>query len=103
MAETVSTFQLIGNQFDGWKSHIPFFADFSGDFGQGVFSCTKTKPGKHLGEMELNSTHHTITGMTNTHTQKGEKPQALHLILVELVGHLRRLRRDVVWGAKNRG
>jgi len=74
VAETVSTFQLIGNQFDGWKSHIPFFADFSGDFGQGVFSCTKTKPGKHLlGEMELNSTHHTITGMTNTHTQKGEK------------------------------
>jgi len=73
VAETVSTFQLIGNQFDGWKSHIPFFADFSGDFGQGVFSCTKTKPGKHLGEMELNSTHHTITGMTNTNTQKGEK------------------------------
>jgi len=50
---------------------LRWFADFFGDFGQGVFSCTKTKPGKHLGEMELNSTHHTITGMTNTHTQKG--------------------------------
>jgi len=50
---------------------LRWFADFSGDFGQGVFYCTKTKPGKHLGEMELNSTHHTITGMTNTHTQKG--------------------------------
>jgi hypothetical protein len=37
-------------------------------------------------------------------TLKKEKKSHLpYLVVVELVGHLRHLRRDVVWGAASRG